>query len=269
MSIIWIQLTFRSAIVTCQSALSVLHRVQHVDILLSIRGVPSKAVIECHIRCICTDRSHRGIPSGYLSYIEQRLLETECVVLELLTTLYKLQSPVDIHRLSEQDRRFLAESAQKQPKSAKIEEWKQAPLLTDDQKYAWWVRRQNLLTSSEKPDLDSISNSSPAMQDPWPTASPASVQLEDVHSNDTLQSRFQTVHTPKAPEEMWQSSPGEIPISPHATFSNNAKRFSVDASSTMNPMASEPAGPTLLAVPQPTTEMEPPAPPHDKWRKYF
>ena len=164
---------------------------------------------------------------------------------------------------------------QKQSKSAKIEEWKHTPLLTEDQQYAWWRRKQDFLTSPTKSDLDSISHESPAIQDAWPTPSPASMQFDDVQSNDMSQSRFQLEQTPKAPADIQQASPS-VPTPPShanmanmANISNNTHRLSIDSFPTIGLTISEPANTTALALSQPTVNADTTPLPNDRWRKYF
>jgi hypothetical protein len=158
---------------------------------------------------------------------------------------------------------------QKQSKSAKIEEWKHNPLLTEDQQYAWWIRKQDFLTSPTKADLSSISHESPAIQDAWPTPSPASMQFDDVHSNDVSQPRFYPEQTPKASAELQEVSSSEPTPPSHANLADNANQLSIDRFSMMGPMISEPADTTALALSQPTINTETTPLASDRWRKYF
>ncbi|KAF2186002.1 hypothetical protein K469DRAFT_707188 [Zopfia rhizophila CBS 207.26] len=87
----------------------------------------------------------RGIPSGYISFIEQRLLETELVVFELLTAIYQSHTPIDQFRSHESARQAVADFSGKQSKSAKVEEWKYFPLASDEQRQRWWQNRQEII----------------------------------------------------------------------------------------------------------------------------
>ncbi|RAR10928.1 hypothetical protein DDE82_000900 [Stemphylium lycopersici] len=117
-------------------------------------------------------RSPRGIPSGYISLIEQRLLQTEIVVLELLSAIYKSQTSIDLQPLPETGRRLLANYAQKQAKSHKIEEWQSLPLNTENQRHIWWSKKSDLIAKTAEAHGSRSTQESPAATSPWGMDSP-------------------------------------------------------------------------------------------------
>jgi hypothetical protein len=145
----------------------------------------------------------RGIPSGYLSYIEQRLLDTELVVFELLSTIYKSQIPIQPQRLSEQDRQALVDIGQKQSKSAKIEEWKSLPLVTDEHRHEWWLKRCESISPPIQSASSRLSQDTISPQDTW-TDSPLSVQFEDTQVHTTLQPSASSMSQQPALVAPWQ-----------------------------------------------------------------
>jgi hypothetical protein len=80
-----------------------------------------------------------------VSYIEKRLLETELVLYELLTTILQSQDPVPTVHSTDVERQIVADYQVKQSKSWKIDEWKLFPLATDEQRQQWWQARRALI----------------------------------------------------------------------------------------------------------------------------
>jgi len=122
-----------------------------------------------------------------LSYIEQRLLETEIVVLELLSAIYNTQTHINPQRLSEADRIILAEISQKQPKSAKIEEWKSLPLNTDEHRHEWWLQRCRSISQPIPPGSKDASQEAMTPQETWLDVSPQPAQYGDIQPSTTMQ----------------------------------------------------------------------------------
>ncbi|KAF2827789.1 hypothetical protein CC86DRAFT_465639 [Ophiobolus disseminans] len=129
----------------------------------------------------------RGIPAGYLAYIEQRLFETEVVLIELLSAIYNAQSPIQSQRLSEVDHQVLLDINQKQPKSAKIEEWKSSPLTTDEHRREWWLKRFGVLSQPTVSHMESNFQDAPTPQDAWLDASPISAHYDEGPSHTAMQ----------------------------------------------------------------------------------
>jgi hypothetical protein len=147
-----------------------------------------------------------GIPSGYLSFIEQRLLDTELVVFELLSAIYKSNVPIQPQRLSETERRILVELSQKQPKSAKIEEWRSQPLVTDEHRHEWWSRRYQLMSGSTQACPNRLSQDAVTPRETWVDASPLSVQYEEVQLHTAMQPSMAESSQSPAPHVSWQQS---------------------------------------------------------------
>ncbi|KAK5799881.1 hypothetical protein VI817_002093 [Penicillium citrinum] len=72
-------------------------------------------------KCTYPESGKRGLPLGYLSQLEQRLLETETALYGALVTLRSMQ-PTTVAQVSAKP-----ESTQKQ-KAARMDEWAQLPL---------------------------------------------------------------------------------------------------------------------------------------------
>ncbi|EMD64905.1 hypothetical protein COCSADRAFT_315933 [Bipolaris sorokiniana ND90Pr] len=120
----------------------------------------------------------RGIPSGYISFIEQRLLETEIVVLELLSAIYESRVPIEPQRLPERDRRLLSEYGQKQAKTHKIEEWRNLPLTTEEQRRTWWLKKSERIAKAAETSGDHPTQRSPAATSPWAANSSRNIHDE-------------------------------------------------------------------------------------------
>jgi hypothetical protein len=123
----------------------------------------------------------RGIPSGYIALVEQRLLESEIVIFELLTTLYNCNYPGRQHRMSHDERRSLSEWSKTQSKSKKVDEWTSFPLGTDEQRQAWWMKKQEAIGRCD--GADAAQNNSPGvmhMVGMMPDASPMSTGFEEI-----------------------------------------------------------------------------------------
>lgn len=207
----------------------------------------------------------RGIPSGYLSFVEQRLHETELVVLELLSAVYNSQTPIEPQRLSEEDRQSLARFGQKQSKAAKIEEWKTQPLRTDDQLHAWWLRKREMMSHPTHQSRDSVSMDAATPQDQWPDASPISVRYDDVSQHADL------------PVE--QQDPSQIPVSDaewqaglDMSMPDGDNMFSNGSVITFQSTIPGPTGSSRSAVTNPpssATNLNVTPLTSDRWRKYF
>ncbi|CAN9314446.1 unnamed protein product [Alternaria alternata] len=137
-----------------------------------------------------------------------RLLETEFVVLELLSTIYSSQVPIETQRLSDTDRRVLAESVQKQAKSSRVEEWKRHPLNTDEERLSWWSKRQDILTKGVEANASYIAQVSPASTEPWVTeSSPAVPQYEDLQLSAIERLNVPPAQQPQPTRSAWQAVP--------------------------------------------------------------
>ena len=80
---------------------------------------------------------------------------------------------------------MLADYAQKQAKSLKIEEWQSLPLNTENQPHAWWPKKSDLIAkTAEAHDSRSIQEG-PAATSPWAMNSPATLHHEGMQPSDT------------------------------------------------------------------------------------
>jgi hypothetical protein len=123
----------------------------------------------------------RGIPSGYIALVEQRLLESEIVIFELLSTLYNCNCSGRQHRLSHDERRRFSECSKTQSKSKKADEWTSFPLDTDEQRQAWWMKKHEAIGSCN--GTDASQSNSPGMVPMvgmMPDASPMSTGIEEI-----------------------------------------------------------------------------------------
>jgi hypothetical protein len=166
-----------------------------------------------------------------LSFLEQRLLETELVVLELVSAVHNSHIPTEPYRLSDKDRRLFSDQAQKQPKSAKIEEWKNFPLDTDEHRDTWWRMKYDLVAEAVQGDSYRAVHNSPAQVEPWTDASPASTQYGEPLPQVMGQTHLQSIRSPQMLDIPWPAPP-EASTRAHAgtTLSNIDDQPAVDTS---------------------------------------
>jgi hypothetical protein len=79
----------------------------------------------------------RGIPSGYLNALEQRLNDTEIALHEALSEVGKLRQMIPYAEQPRQPCLPLTRVAQLS-KAARMAEWKQYPLNTSQDIERWW-----------------------------------------------------------------------------------------------------------------------------------
>ncbi|KAH7080910.1 hypothetical protein FB567DRAFT_115638 [Paraphoma chrysanthemicola] len=207
----------------------------------------------------------RGIPSGYLSFIEQRLFETELVVFELLSAIYKSQRPIELQHVSHLERQVLADLSQKQSKSLKIEEWKSLPLTTDESRHEWWLRRHELIAHNGQANGTGPTQNARTPQETWLDASPSSAQYEDMPSHLRMHAQQPAPSTPQAPTfvDTWQPLPSEIVSATSASFRANDELHTNTAHPETTAKDDNGVAFTTLAEP-PAQSMN-----AERWRKYF
>jgi hypothetical protein len=230
----------------------------------------SQELLSCHIRSDA-NTVNRGIPSGYLSYIEQRLLDTELVVFELLSAIYKSPMPIQPQRLSETERQALADISQKQPKSAKIEEWKSLPLTTDEHRHEWWLKRCESMSIPMQFVPTRISHDAMAAQDAWMDASPLSMQYEDMPSNTIVQSPIpsmsQSESESRANVQTWPSTMNATMPDTNGCFEDS---FSTAIRSSLSEQPGEVASDVVsTGFEEPNISNNSQPLNADRWRKYF
>ncbi|CAI6342046.1 unnamed protein product [Periconia digitata] len=91
--------------------------------------------------CRYPSSNKRGIPTGYISVLERRLLETELALFEALCSLYKSPIPIDPYISSQGQREAIANYSYKQSKGEKVEEWSSCSLGTEYDRMSWWQSR--------------------------------------------------------------------------------------------------------------------------------
>jgi hypothetical protein len=215
-------------------------------------------------RITCTNTKLRGIPSGYLSYIEQRLLDTEFVVFELLSAIYQSQIPIQLHRLSETDRQALVDVSQKQSKSAKIEEWKSLPLDTDENRHNWWSKRYESITLPMQSGSDNLPRDNTTPQDTWLEASPMSAHYEDMQLPSVVQPPAPSIGQ-ISPVASWQPPLDAMIFVPAPSFDNNTN------TATPKPllMAASDSDVSVTTSTESSVSASSQSLSADRWRKYF
>ena len=106
----------------------------------------------CSIELLYADPTlSRGIPSGYLTQLEQRLLETEIALFDTLSasssSFQDIKNPQDI---SLRDSGF-SEHSSSQSKELKIEEWKRFPLALVEQRQVWLQEKFRITKGQQQP----------------------------------------------------------------------------------------------------------------------
>lgn len=199
----------------------------------------------------------RGLPSGYVALVEQRLLESELVVFELLSTLYNDNGARMPSNLSHQDRDILSDFAKAQSKLKKVDEWKNYPLATDEERHAWWLRKREVIDLSRREG--SMREHRHARSDVLHNASPAS-----------------TCTTPNAPSEA-QLPPVESPLEAVAELigweheMGDASNIDFNALAQDGNSSNTLQGAPLVTVGNPAEQASPSVRGSnaDRWRKYF
>lgn len=62
------------------------------------------------------------------------------MLFEVLSTIYNSPTAIELYKSSTVQREAVAEFHTRQSKTDKIKEWKNLPLATDEQRFAWWQR---------------------------------------------------------------------------------------------------------------------------------
>ena len=139
--------------------------------------------------------------------IEKRLLETELVVFELLSTIHNSPVTIEPHRSNDEERQAIADFSRRQSKSSKIEEWKSLPLGSDDQRNLWWQSRRSVIQAIGIMDGD------PTMEHNTLAGSPGSVIVDAAMEGD-LNMHHGTAHpSPLNREYLDASQPLHTPPS--------------------------------------------------------
>ncbi|KAF2016940.1 hypothetical protein BU24DRAFT_440112 [Aaosphaeria arxii CBS 175.79] len=121
--------------------------------------------ISTRTNCQYPPVNKRGLPSGYITFIEQRLLETEIVVLDLLSAIYDGHQN-SIPPTAPGDDKAIAELSAKQSKQEKLEEWRRFPLHTELERLKWFEYRRRLLHGQDVPAQELVSQDYSIQQAP-------------------------------------------------------------------------------------------------------
>lgn len=130
------------------------------------------------------------------------------MVFELLSAIYKSHVPIQPQRLSETERQALVRLSREQPKSAKIEEWKSQPLVTDEHRHEWWSKRHESISESTQACPNRLSLDAMTPQDTWMDASPLSVQYDDVPMHAAMRPSMPDTLQSRVPHASWRQSMG-------------------------------------------------------------
>jgi hypothetical protein len=168
--------------------------------------------------------------------------------------------------LSEQERQVLAETSQKQSKSAKIEEWKSQPLATEEHRHEWWLKKCDLISVPMQSSSNSLSQDAMTPQDTW-ADSPLSVQLEDMPSQMALQSPIPGMSQALASVNSWPSPPTARPPGMDVNSSNNAANSSGSVSMSGQGQGALNASSFNSSVTNVTSDGQSLS--AERWRKYF
>lgn len=132
------------------------HRVipveQHVYIHKATRGQRPllTTVIFSTLHTYFQLASNRGIPSGYISSLEERLIETEIALFEALSFInIHFHQDSNTRSESSQYRDAFTENSMTLSKQAKVEEWKCIPLTFEDQRKTWFQEKLHVINGRE------------------------------------------------------------------------------------------------------------------------
>ena len=87
---------------------------------------------------LCLADTFRGLPSGYVNALEQRLCDTEAALHDAITDLHRLKEDSSPYLSSHPLRLNLARSS-KTAKTSMLAEWGKYPLQSPEDVERWWV----------------------------------------------------------------------------------------------------------------------------------
>jgi hypothetical protein len=180
--------------------------------------------------------------------------------------------PIETQRLSETDRRVLAENIQKQAKSSRLEEWKSLPLNTDEERLSWWSKRQDLIRKGVEAGTSHAAQASPARTESWTMeSSPAVAHYEDFGLSTVDGSNVPSAQQPQLAPATWRIAPHVLGV-PEATPSLLQQNQDILGVSPVGNLASEryhDDRPEPLAPSVSPTEFDSHSSTTGQWRKYF
>lgn len=204
-----------------------------------------------------TNNGYRGLPSGYVALLEQRLLESELVIFELLSKVYNDNTTGMREAISHQERDLLSEFTKAQSKLKKVDEWKNYPLNTPGERHAWWLRKRDIIDLYRTGgDAQGHRHSrSDVLQD----ASPASTCL-----TPNAQSEASLPHVEPQQGHVAELIGWHQDMNDTSNIGNHVVAQGVGSSDTIQAALVAPAE---SPVEQPTPSLR--ASNTDRWRKYF
>ncbi|KAH0187851.1 hypothetical protein KCV03_g5241, partial [Aureobasidium melanogenum] len=104
--------------------------------------------------CTYPGTSKRGLPTGYIASIEERLAQTEAALLQALSTIHGSQVPES--RLPPAATEKARDMEYNEVRIAKVEEWQKCPLDTQEHQRDWMRTPVNLVTSGIYKDITSL-----------------------------------------------------------------------------------------------------------------
>lgn len=191
--------------------------------------------------------------------MEQRLLESEIVIFELLSTLYGDSPTITRKSLSQKECQLLSEFAKAQSKSKKVEEWKNFPLATEEQRQVWWQKKQEMVNMFGR-NANGQANT-PSQSETFQDASPVSTgSVLDTRSDVPLPP-VQGHYNPTTNLNRW-----EVELESSLIHEPN---LAMEESETRNSFLSA-VGVQVAAADSPKGHPSPGLrPSSDRWRKYF
>lgn len=99
---------------------------------------------------------YRGIPSGYISNLEQRLVETETALFEALSFASFSLGQGDNPQSETHVREAFTDHSAAQSKDEKVEEWKRLPLSFKDQRQAWLQERHRIANRKKDQEFSGL-----------------------------------------------------------------------------------------------------------------
>lgn len=200
---------------------------------------------------------------------------------ELLSTMQQLHAPLESYRSLDEECEAITDFSAKQSKSAKIEEWKNMPLISKEQRQRWWQSKKDLIHTRAQ-SIQREPQVSPALQkSTWEVVqevSPALAHFEEspiravsITPDLSMEQNIESLQT-YDPAPIWQPpAPGpDWPEYVHAEGSSQEEgRMEGSFGGLLRPVDSEIS---VLSpdrsegrprLPEPGSLSEP------QWRKYF
>lgn len=147
------------------------------------------------MRCSYPEPYKRGFPEGYLSGLEQRLIQTELALFQVLMT-HTVPGSSPIARQSAEPFKNHASSISK---GKRMEEWQSLPLDTEQDRLTWWRRRAQELGLGDLSTTSVLLDRQNLQSEPQGLGSVAQNRThEDIADDDT---------NLLSPQQQWSEDP--------------------------------------------------------------